>query len=44
MGEKYNPKNLVLKGQSFAELKKETKSKSQLQRWVKYLEQNREIQ
>ena len=29
MGEKYNPKNLLLKGQRFIELKKEEKSKSQ---------------
>ena len=29
MGEKYNPKNLLLKGQKFIELKKEEKSKSQ---------------
>ena len=29
MGEKYNPKNLLLKGQEFIELKKEEKSKSQ---------------
>ena len=29
MGEKYNPKNLLLKGQRFIELKKEQKSKSQ---------------
>ena len=29
MGEKYNPKNLLLKGQRFIESKKEEKSKSQ---------------
>ena len=29
MGEKYNSKNLLLKGQRFIELKKEQKSKSQ---------------
>ena len=29
MSEKYNPKNLLLKGQKFIELKKEEKSKSQ---------------
>ena len=29
MGEKYNPKNLLLKGQKFIESEKEEKSKSQ---------------
>ena len=29
MGEKYNPKNLLLKGQKFIELKKEEKGKLQ---------------
>ena len=29
MGEKYNPKSLLLKGQKFTELKKDEKSKSQ---------------
>ena len=32
MGEKYNPKNLLIKGQRFIESKKEEESKSQLEK------------
>ena len=35
MGEKYNPKNLLLKGQRFIESKKEEKSKSQAEETMK---------
>ena len=35
MGEKYNPKNLLLKGQRFIESKKEEKSKSQAEETIK---------
>ena len=35
MGEKYNPKNLLLKGQRLIESKKEEKSKSQAEETMK---------
>ena len=35
MGEKYNPKNLLLKGQRFIESKKEEKNKSQAEETMK---------